>query len=145
MFNLNPVDRKPPELLIAASRKEMNVLFQEISNIQSCMLCSTDGFELATSAKQDLDNTGKIAAVSSSILAMINAFTREIQLDECKIITLDTSNGIALISNIPCKNFPMLLVVISDKNALLGQLLHSIKHVSRQIVQHDAHFSNSRY
>lgn len=144
MFKLNPVDRKPPEVLIAASRKEMNQLFHEIKDIQSCMLCSTDGFELATSAKNDLENGGKIAAVSSSILAMITAFTREIQLDECQIITLDTNNGIALISNIPCKNFPMVLVVISGKNALLGQLLHSIKQVTRQIIQHDAHYSKSR-
>ena len=46
------------------------------------ILWSSDGFELSYASKKNRENTGKIAAVSSSILAMVSEI-------ECQTITLD--------------------------------------------------------
>ena len=65
------------------------------------MLCSTDGFELAHVYKRDGYNSTKLAAVSSSILAMVAAFMNEIHLEGCQSITLDADNGKAILTSIP--------------------------------------------
>ncbi len=57
------------------------------------MICSSDGFELATVSHKNYHNTTKLAAVSSSILAMVTAFLKEIQLTGCNNITLDADKA----------------------------------------------------
>jgi predicted regulator of Ras-like GTPase activity (Roadblock/LC7/MglB family) len=101
------------------------------------MLCSTDGFELASIYKKNPYNSTKLAAVSSSILAMVSAFLNEIHLTGCQSITLDAENGKAILTSIPAPHHPMVMVTLSNKDVLLGQLLYSLKQASAAIVDAD--------
>ncbi len=100
------------------------------------MLCSTDGFELAHVYKRDGYNSTKLAAVSSSILAMVAAFMNEIHLEGCQSITLDADNGKAILTSIPSSNHPMIIVTLTEKDVLLGQLLYTLKNASSRIMQY---------
>jgi predicted regulator of Ras-like GTPase activity (Roadblock/LC7/MglB family) len=108
-----------------------------IRGIDYIMLCSTDGFELASVYKKNPYNSTKLAAVSSSILAMVNAFLKEIQLTGCQSITLDAENGKAILTSIPAPHHPMVMVTLSNKDVLLGQLLYSLKQASAAIIEAD--------
>ena len=114
----------------AFSKQELYKFLNEVSGIDFVMLCSSDGFELALASKKNLDNTGKIAAVSSSILAMVSAFISEIQLVGCQTITLDAENGKVFLTAVNHPNNPMVLVAVANKDILMGQMLYYVKKVT---------------
>ena len=131
------VQRSAPDSLINFAKQNMNEILHQVSGVEYIMLCSTDGFELAAVHKKNIENSGKLAAVSSSILAMVQAFLGEINLNGCQSITLDAENGKALLSAIPNKNHPMLLIVLTSKDVLLGHLFLEIKKAIQHISQVD--------
>lgn len=136
MFNNKSTLTVPP-LLLAVAKSEINSILTNVRGVGFVMLCSTDGFELALANKRNVNNNGKIAAVSSSILAMVSAFISEIQLTGCQTVTLDAGNGKAILTSVPAKNFPMLIVTVTDRDVLLGQLLYSLNKASEIIVATD--------
>lgn len=132
MFALKK-ERKTPEHIIQEAKQEIQTIFNQVSGVNFIMLCSTDGFELATLYKKNSFNRTKLAAVSSSLHAMVSALMTELQLIECQSITLDAENGKAVLTSIPNTQYPMIIVALTEKDILLGQLLHSLKKASASI------------
>ena len=99
------------------------------------MLCSSDGFELSLASKKNIENTGKIAAVSSSILAMVSAFISEIQLFGCQTITLDAENGKVFLTAVDHPHHPMVIVAVTNKDILMGQMLYYFKKLSESLAK----------
>ncbi|ERP96044.1 MAG TPA: roadblock/LC7 domain-containing protein [Acinetobacter sp.] len=137
MFSIPSQQRTAPTELIQLAKAQANEIITNIRGIDYIMLCSTDGFELASIYKKNPYNSTKLAAVSSSILAMVSAFLNEIQLTGCQSITLDAENGKAILTSIPAPHHPMVMVTLSNKDVLLGQLLYSLKQASAAIVAAD--------
>ena len=100
MFTLAQ-SRSAPKELIDFAKNEIQDVLMNVRSVNYVMLCSTDGFELAHVYKRDGYNSTKLAAVSSSILAMVAAFMNEIHLKGCQSITLDADNGKAILTSIP--------------------------------------------
>ncbi|ENU25158.1 hypothetical protein GCM10025882_08700 [Acinetobacter gyllenbergii] len=137
MFSIPSQQRTAPKELIQFAKAQANDILTNIRGVDYIMLCSTDGFELASIYKKNPYNSTKLAAVSSSILAMVTAFLNEIQLTGCQSITLDAENGKAILTSIPAPHHPMVMVTLSNKDVLLGQLLYSLKQTSSAIVDAD--------
>ena len=137
MFSIPSQERTAPKELIQLAKTQANDILTNIRGIDYIMLCSTDGFELASVYKKNPYNSTKLAAVSSSILAMVSAFLNEIHLTGCQSITLDAENGKAILTSIPAPHHPMVMVTLSNKDVLLGQLLYSLKQASAAIVNAD--------
>ena len=129
--------RSAPDTLIRLGEQSIEEILREVSGVEFIMLCSTDGFELGSIHKKNVANSGKLAAVSSSILAMVQAFLGEINLNGCQSITLDAENGKAILSAVPSPHHPMLIVAMTSKDVLLGHLLLAIKKASEKIAQAD--------
>lgn len=132
MFTLEQ-SRTAPKELIQFAKEEMQDLLMNVRGVNYVMLCSTDGFELGHVHKKDSYNSTKLAAVSSSILAMVAAFMNEIHLEGCQSITLDAENGKAILISIPSSKHPLIIVTLTEKDVLLGQLLYSLKTASSRI------------
>ncbi|ENU39681.1 roadblock/LC7 domain-containing protein [Acinetobacter johnsonii] len=135
MFTLAQ-SRTAPKELIDFAKNEIQDVLMNVRSVNYVMLCSTDGFELAHVYKRDGYNSTKLAAVSSSILAMVAAFMNEIHLEGCQSITLDADNGKAILTSIPSSNHPMIIVTLTEKDVLLGQLLYTLKNASNKIMQY---------
>ena len=135
MFTLAQ-SRSAPKELIDFAKNEIQDVLMNVRSVNYVMLCSTDGFELAHVYKRDGYNSTKLAAVSSSILAMVAAFMNEIHLEGCQSITLDADNGKAILTSIPSPNHPMIIVTLTEKDVLLGQLLYTLKNASTKIMQY---------
>lgn len=135
MFTLAQ-NRSAPKELIDFAKSEIQDVLMNVRSVNYVMLCSTDGFELAHVYKRDGYNSTKLAAVSSSILAMVTAFMNEIHLEGCQSITLDADNGKAILTSIPSSNHPMIIVTLTEKDVLLGQLLYTLKNASSRIMQY---------
>jgi len=95
------------------------------------MLCSSNGFELASLSKRNLENSGKIAAVGGSVLAMVSAFLTEMQLTWCQTISLDEDNGEVILNKINHAAYPMLIVLMAEINVLIEHLLYSLKNATK--------------
>ena len=128
--------RTAPKELIDFAKSEIQDVLMNVRSVNYVMLCSTDGFELAHVYKRDGYNSTKLAAVSSSILAMVAAFMNEIHLEGCQSITLDADNGKAILTSTPSPNHPMIIVTLTEKDVLLGQLLYTLKNASNKIIQY---------
>ena len=135
MFTLAQ-SRTAPKELIDFAKSEIQDVLMNVRSVNYVMLCSTDGFELAHVYKRDGYNSTKLAAVSSSILAMVAAFMNEIHLEGCRSITLDADNGKAILTSTPSPNHPMIIVTLTEKDVLLGQLLYTLKNASNKIMQY---------
>ena len=135
MFTLAQ-SRTAPKGLIDFAKSEIQDVLMNVRSVNYVMLCSTDGFELAHVYKRNGYNSTKLAAVSSSILAMVAAFMNEIHLEGCQSITLDADNGKAILTSIPSPNHPMIIVTLTEKDVLLGQLLYTLKNASNKIIQY---------
>ena len=73
MFSIPSQQRTAPKELIQLAKTQANDILTNIRGIDYIMLCSTDGFELASVYKKNPYNSTKLAAVSSSIwLCCIN-------------------------------------------------------------------------
>ena len=108
MFALNNQRQISAEFKEQASQ-QIHELLNMVSGVDFVMLSSADGFELALASKKNLDNRGKIAAVSSSILAMVSAFIAEIHLSGCKTITLYADNGKVILTAVDHPQYPLVL------------------------------------
>lgn len=127
------VSKKIPDDLIRYGQSQIQTLLNTVTGVDFVMLCSSDGFEVALSSKKQIVNGSKIAAVSSSILAMVSAFISEIDLHGCQTITLDAENGKALLTAVPHSRYPTVIVALTSKDVLLGQMLYEMKKVSADL------------
>lgn len=134
MFALNNQRQISAEFKEQASQ-QIHELLNMVSGVDFVMLSSADGFELALASKKNLDNRGKIAAVSSSILAMVSAFIAEIHLSGCKTITLDADNGKVILTAVDHPQYPLVLIAVATKEVLIGQLLYAIKKTTETLAQ----------
>ena len=125
--------REIPKELIEYANTELQHFLNTVAGIDFVMLCSSDGFELCLASKKNIENTGKIAAVSSSILAMVNAFITEIQLMGCQTITLDADNGKVFLAAVHHPQHPMVMVAVTNTDILMGQMLYYYKELSARL------------
>ena len=134
MFALNNQRQISAEFKEQASQ-QIHELLNMVSGVDFVMLSSADGFELALASKKNLDNRGKIAAVSSSILAMVSAFIAEIHLSGCKTITLDADNSKVILTAVDHPQYPLVLIAVASKEVLIGQPLYAIKKTTETLAQ----------
>lgn len=134
--------RKPPDSLIHSSHRAISDVLLNVKGIDYILLCTADGFEISSVHNKNIYNSSKLAAVSSSIVAMISAFLHEINLNGCQSITLDAENGKAILNAIPNKNFPMIMVALANKDILLGQALFFLKKCNEDIILADSHYTD---
>ena len=129
--------RMPPEAFMQQANASIQELMAAVPGIQNVILASTDGFELCSAQRDTQVQGSKLAAVSSSILALVQAFLGEIQFTGCQSMTLEAENGKAIIAAVNSVNHPMLLVITTSKSVLLGHLLHSLKACTQQLARAD--------
>lgn len=139
MSNMTEVNqRQPSTLFLKFAKRCVDELSANVTGVTSVVLASGDGFEISSITNQENFDSSKVAAVSSSILSMVHAFTSEIKLNDCQSFILDASNGKAIISHVPCERYPMVLMVLTNEKALLGQILHSMRFCSQRLVEGDS-------
>ena len=129
--------RIPPEAFMQQAQASIRELMAAVPGIQNVILASTDGFELCSAQRDNQVQGSKLAAVSSSILALVQAFLGEIHFTGCQSMTLEAENGKAIIAAVNSVNHPMLLVITTSKSVLLGHLLHSLKACTQALALSD--------
>nr|WP_260733898.1 roadblock/LC7 domain-containing protein [Moraxella osloensis] len=117
----------------------MHELIHSTSGIEGVLLSSTDGFEVNSIFQKTYDG-GKLSAVGSSILALVQALTAEAQLTGCRSVILDAENGKIMISAVPSQFQPMIVIVVTKQQVLLGQIMHGMNKAINRLIELDKEF-----
>ncbi|WP_201574001.1 roadblock/LC7 domain-containing protein [Psychrobacter sp. H8-1] len=136
LFQTESSRLKPSELFVVTSKEVLHDLVHSTSGIDGVLLASTDGFEVSSIFQKEYD-AGKLSAVGSSILALVQALTNEAQLTGCRSVILDAQDGKIMISAVPNKNQPMIVIVVTKQQVLLGQIMHGMNKAINQLVALD--------
>lgn len=130
---------KPAQQFIAASKEVLHELVHATNGIDGVLLASADGFEVNSIFQKTYDG-GKLSAVGSSILALVQALTNEAQLTGCRSVILDAENGKIMISAVPNEHQPMIVIVVTRQQVLLGQIMHAMNKGIARLVEMDAQY-----
>ncbi len=136
LFQTDSNRLKPSELFVVTSKEVLHDLVHSTSGIDGVLLASTDGFEVSSIFQKEYD-AGKLSAVGSSILALVQALTNEAQLTGCRSVILDAQDGKVMISAVPNKNQPMIVIVVTKQQVLLGQIMHGMNKAINRLVELD--------
>lgn len=115
-----------PELVPALA-----ALATQVTGLQGAVVASTDGFALAQlgRAAQTVD---RLAAMTSSMLALAGALGRELCFGELDTLILDAEHGKVLMLAIPGEP-TRLLMVACDTRGVIGTVLWHAKQCVRAI------------
>lgn len=128
---------KPSEQFIAVSKEILHELVHATNGVDGVLLASADGFEVNSIFQKNYDG-GKLSAVGSSILALVQALTNEAQLTGCRSVILDAENGKIMISAVSNQYQPMILVVVTRQQVLLGQIMHAMNKAINRLIELDS-------
>lgn len=102
------------------------------SAICGALVSTIDGFEVAASIPDSV-SAAKVSAMTSSLLALSGAISNESGAGECRDITIDSSAGRILLMDIPHADRQLLLTVLCDTQATLGQALWAARRCRDEI------------
>lgn len=135
-FKLDSNRVKPAEQFITVSKEVLHELVHATAGVDGVLLASSDGFEVSSIFQKNYDGN-KLSAVGSSILALVQALTSEAQLTGCRSVILDAENGKIMIGSVPNANQPMILIVVTRQQVLLGQIMHAMNKATARLVELD--------
>lgn len=126
----NKVSILTPKVIKLAAIRELDKLMNSATGVESAVLTTEDGFEVAfRSANDDVDSS-KLAAMASSLSAISNMSIFETNLGtEYNSIIIESDKGYIVIMDIDNEAFPMILNVVASKKAVLGQILYHARAV----------------
>lgn len=112
------------EAFIASCETMLKDYVQSVRGIDTALLASQDGFEIASNHGKHGVTEDKLAAVGSSLMALGSSLVQEFKLEHCKNMTIDSDGGMVFISAIRSENHQIILMVKTNKNAVMGSVIH---------------------
>lgn len=126
-----------PELpadLLARASTALKAAVAPIEGVQMAVLCTPDGFEMASLRMVGELKGARVAAMASSLMAMAGAVGREMGSEDCSRITFETGNSTAVFQSIKSSS-PCILGLLINSNALLGRALYAASEVVQVMEQ----------
>jgi uncharacterized protein len=123
---------KVSSALSKATKNQADALMNEISGALAVIFSSSDGFDVASSARSP-DQVVRMAAMASSIAAIGSVIGQETMLGNHRGITVAVERGYVVMVEVPHPNTPMILSVVADHTAVLGQLNYLAREAANAI------------
>lgn len=113
--------------------RELTDYTQAYRGIDTALIATPDGFEIASYSYSKNYSADKLAAVSSSLFALGVSLVNEFKLTDCKSIILDSEQGKVYISTIKSENHSVILMVQTNSQATLGNIIHGARKLNEAI------------
>jgi predicted regulator of Ras-like GTPase activity (Roadblock/LC7/MglB family) len=97
-------------------------LQEHIWDLRSAGVVGPDGFEISWISTGPIV-VSKLAALTSTLVAVGQAFMQESGIKTFRDVILDTEDGCALLLSVPVENATYGLFVVTGKHTLLGNIL----------------------
>jgi uncharacterized protein len=112
---------KVSDKLSKKAQTQLRALMDGSNGVLAVVVSSVDGFDVAATARNP-EQVARMAAMASSISAIGSVIGQETQLGANRGITLNIDRGYVVMVEVPHPTTPMILSVVADTNAVLGQL-----------------------
>ena len=110
----------------------ITALVAEHADVTGALVSTVDGFPVASRLPQP-DAASRLAAMTSSLVAVAEAISRDAQVGECRDLVIDASEGRVLMMDVPQPGHTLLLTVLCVPTATLGQVLWAAKRCRQEI------------
>jgi len=111
-----------PETTKNLALQEAQRLLYDVAGLTAVVVATVDGFDVASAVRGDIESS-RIAAMASSISAISEVVSQEARLGRGKSVTIDTESGFAVVHAVDHPELPLVISVIADETAMLGQVL----------------------
>lgn len=105
-----------------AAQSALDALLDDLPGVRSAVVATADGFELAVASRSSLSGE-RLAALSSSMLALAQASLRELQIAGSGSVLVESGGGKLLIAEAATPPWPVVLCLVADGEAMAGKLL----------------------
>ncbi len=114
-----------------AIQAQLQAFAAEVGGVRSAVVASVDGFALAV-ANGPAGSGERLAAMTSSMLALAAAVGRELALGTLESLMAEASDGKVLMLAVPLTP-PLLLMAACERNVLTGTVLWAARACSQRI------------
>jgi predicted regulator of Ras-like GTPase activity (Roadblock/LC7/MglB family) len=112
----------------------LDALRREHREITGTLLSTMDGFEVAASVDAGI-SPHKMAAMTSSLLALAEAVSRESSVGQCRDLVIESSAGLVLMMDVPSTTQQSVLTVLCADAAVLGRIRWAARNAREAIAQ----------
>lgn len=115
-------------------QSHLDALRGEHREIAGTLLSTMDGFEVAASVGPQI-SPRKMAAMTSSLLALAEAVSRESSVGQCRDLVIESSAGLVLMMDVPSTERRSVLTVLCTEAAVLGRVRWAARNAREAIAQ----------
>jgi predicted regulator of Ras-like GTPase activity (Roadblock/LC7/MglB family) len=112
----------------------LDALRREHREVAGTLLSTMDGFEVAASVGAQI-SPKKMAAMTSSLLALAEAVSRESSVGQCRDLVIESSAGLVLMMDVPSTTHRSVLTVLCTEAAVLGRVRWAARN-AREAIAH---------
>jgi predicted regulator of Ras-like GTPase activity (Roadblock/LC7/MglB family) len=117
----------------AACERALVDLVDAASGVDAVLLASPDGFEVVSATRAHRLDGPRLAAMSSSMLALGAAMARDFKLDGCRNVHIEAGNGVVLLLTVPCDRAELVLSALALGGPTLGMVLVNARRCAQAI------------
>jgi predicted regulator of Ras-like GTPase activity (Roadblock/LC7/MglB family) len=117
----------------AACERALVDLVNSSSGVEASLLASPDGFEVVSATRAQRLDGPRLAAMSSSMLALGTAMAQDLRLDGCRNIHMEAGDGVVLLLTVPCDRMGLVLSALAHKGSTLGMVLVATRNSAKAI------------
>lgn len=110
----------------AMCNKHLEQLLSGAPGIVGAVVCSVDGFEVASRLRSTL-TPATLSAMTSSQLALGEALCSETGMGVCRNVVIEADAGRLLMLSVPSERRRLLLTVLCEEDSMLGSVLWSAR------------------
>ncbi len=120
--------------LQAACQDALDALVSQTAGVGSAAVVTGDGFEVASVLHADL-SVEKLAAMTSSLLALSEAVASEMGMSRCRYVIVDTESGAVVTLRVPTRGHDLLMCVLCGDGVSLGSVLYAARDSARALAR----------
>lgn len=121
-----------PAAKVAAAR-EAQTFLDEVDGVTAVVIATVDGFDVASAMRSG--DAARVAAMASSISAISSVVSQEANLGRNKSVIIDTESGFAMVYSVHRDDAELVINVIADGSAILGQVAYRIAQFARTLAE----------
>jgi uncharacterized protein len=113
-------------------QKQIDALVATQVGVEGALICTADGFEIATNLPKPL-SAARLSAMTSSQVALGEAICAEGAIAPCINVVIEAERGWVLMMDIPNGRRKLLLTAKAATGAMLGQVLWAVRRCADEI------------
>jgi predicted regulator of Ras-like GTPase activity (Roadblock/LC7/MglB family) len=117
----------------AICERGLTDLVQAATGVDTALIATPDGFEVAYMARVPTVDPARLAAMSSAMLALGGAMARELAFKTCTQVVMEASGGFLLVSALPCTRAELVLSALAPTTSTLGMAMVALRTCAKAI------------